>query len=61
MKTAGKAFTTGMFGTLGVGAAILGTVGIVVLVGERKLKKLFREFEETMRERTEDLLREAGE
>lgn len=56
MKTAGRAFTMGMFGTMGVAAAILVPVGIAVLVGERKLRRIFAEFEADMKKRTEDLL-----
>lgn len=56
MKTAGMAFTKGFFGTLGVGAAIFGTVGITVLVGERVLKKLVTDVEKYMKERTDNLL-----
>lgn len=57
MKTAGKAFIGGMFGTLGIGAAILGTVGIVVLVGERHIRRVIRDFEEDFKRRTDELLR----
>lgn len=56
MKTAGMAFTKGLFGTLGVGVAVAGTVGVVVLVGERMLKKLVSDFEKYMKAQTEAVL-----
>lgn len=39
MSTAGKAFTTGLFGVLGAGTACVGTVAVMVIVGHYKLKK----------------------
>jgi hypothetical protein len=55
MRTAGRAYVMGIFGALGVGTAILGVAGIVVLIGERKIKKVISEFEKDMRARLEDL------
>jgi hypothetical protein len=56
MKTASKAFMSGAFGTLGACTAIIGTAVILVLVGERKVKRMFTEYEEFMRSATETIL-----
>lgn len=49
MKFAGKAFIGGAFGSLGVAVAILGTAAIVMKVGEKVIRKAFREYEADMK------------
>lgn len=53
MRTAGKAFTAGLFGTIGVGAAIIGVSIIGGYVADRKVKRMLREWAERMRLQTE--------
>lgn len=49
MKFAGKAFIGGMFGSLGVAVAILGTAAVVMKVGEKVIRKAVREYEADMK------------
>jgi hypothetical protein len=56
MRTAGKAFTTGLFTTLGVGVAIVGTMTVLVIVGERQVKRIVSEFDAFLATKSEDLM-----
>lgn len=45
MKTAGKAFTMGAFGTLGAATVLIGGFATLVIIGERKVRRILRDFE----------------
>jgi hypothetical protein len=49
VKFAGKAFIGGMFGSLGVAIAILGTGAILARVGERVIRNAIREQEANLK------------
>jgi F0F1-type ATP synthase membrane subunit b/b' len=58
MKFAGKAFIRGMFGSLGVAVAILGTAAVVSKVAEKTIRNAIRKYETEIREAFEKAQKE---